>query len=121
MVTGMPAASRRRSASTVRRRASSCRWRAAARSGLARSAVVVIVGGEVFEAADDLFEVAENDAVVVDETLASVGFGGVDEPTGLVYLAAVGGQELDCGLEVGAGQTLRWGAGSPAGAAVRRS
>ena len=68
-------------------------------------AVVVIVGGEVFEAVDDLFEVAEHDSVVVDETVASVGLGGVDEPLGFFCLAAVGGQELDGGLEIGAGET----------------
>ena len=66
--------------------------------------MVVMAGVEVLEAVDDLFEVAEHHPVVVCESLTSVGFGGVDEAPGFFCLAAVGGQELDGGLEVRAGQ-----------------
>src|SRR5680860_25329 len=57
-----------------------------------------------FEAGDDLLEVNEHDPVVVGEAAMAVVFGGGYESTGLVDLVLVGGQELEGGLKVRAGQ-----------------
>ena len=66
--------------------------------------VIVDLRREWFEGADDLLEVAEHDPVVVGEPVVPVVVGGGDEPAGLVGLMMMGGQELDGGLEVGAGE-----------------
>jgi hypothetical protein len=67
---------------------------------------VVTCLGQGLESFDDALKVAEHNPVVVGETAVPVCFG---EPPGLVGLAAMGGQELGGGLEVGTGQTDIWG------------
>ena len=80
------------------------------------------VGGDGFEGVDDAGEVVVDAAVVGGESLVAFGFGGGDEHGGGVGVAAVDVEELDGGLEVGAGEAgvgvgavlLRW----PAAVAV---
>ena len=96
------------------------------RSGLA---IVVFGVAECFESGDDALQMAEDPVVVLDEVAMPAGLGGGDQLGGLIGLTTVGGQELDCGLEVSARQVgvrLRaillgrpsavavWGAGSDA-------
>ena len=59
---------------------------------------------ELLEGGDDAFEVVLDSAVVVDQALLTVGFGDLEQLLVVLGVLAVDGQELDGGLELGAGQ-----------------
>ena len=65
--------------------------------------VGVVVGFDGFEGVDDAGEVVVDAVVVGGEALVAFGFCGGDEHGGRLGVASVDVEELDGGLEVGAG------------------
>src|ERR1700674_628733 len=104
-VTWWPSWSRRRMASMARARAWSLGNRVdRARWAVLSARIVGVVSVEGFEGGDDGVEAVLDLAQVGHLPEPSVGFGFGDEPTVGLGLGSVHGQELRCGLKVGACQ-----------------